>query len=162
MIIKHFFIFLTDLYKIRALIWQLTKRDFKSRYLGSYLGLLWAFIHPSVTIMVLWFVFQVGFKSRPVQNVPFILWLMSGIIPWFFFSEAFASASNSIVEYNYLVKKVVFRVSALPLVKILSATFIHLFFNCGHFDIFCFVWVFGRYLSFASYFIIFRRCFFYW
>lgn len=128
MIIKHFFLFLADLYKTRDLIWQLTKRDFKSRYLGSYLGLLWAFIHPGVTILVLWFVFEVGFKSKPVGDYPFILWLMTGMIPWFFFADAFASSSNSVIEYSYLVKKVVFRVSTLPIVKIISALFIHVFF----------------------------------
>jgi len=128
MIIKHFFLFITDLYKTRDLLWQLTKRDFKSRYLGSYLGLLWAFIHPSATILVLWFVFEVGFKSKPVNDCPFILWLMTGMIPWFFFADAFSSSSNSVVEYSYLVKKVVFRVSTLPIVKITTALFIHLFF----------------------------------
>ncbi|MFH1155449.1 MAG: ABC transporter permease [Pseudomonadota bacterium] len=106
----------------------MTKRDFKSKYLGSYLGLLWAFIHPMVTISVLWFVFEVGFKSKPVNDCPFILWLMTGMIPWFFFADAFASSSNCILEYSYLVKKVLFRVSTLPIVKILSAAFIHVFF----------------------------------
>ena len=125
---RHFLSFLIDLYRTRNLIWQLTKRDFKSRYLGSYLGLIWAFIHPMVTILVLWFVFDVGFKSKPVNDCPFILWLMTGMIPWFFFADAFSSSSNSIMEYSYLVKKVVFRVSILPIVKILTAVFIHLFF----------------------------------
>lgn len=128
MIIRHFFAFIANLYETKGLIWQLTKRDFKSRYLGSYLGLLWAFVHPMVTLLVLWFVFEVGFKSKPVNDCPFILWLMTGMIPWFFFADAFASSSNSIIEYSYLVKKVVFRISILPIVKLISAVFIHLFF----------------------------------
>ena len=128
MLIRNFFFFVVDLFVKRDLVIRLAKRDFKSRYLGSYLGLLWAFIHPSVTIAVFWFVFQVGFKSKPVNNYPFILWLMTGIIPWFFFSEALSGGSNSVVEYSYLVKKVLFRVSTLPIVKIISALVIHLFF----------------------------------
>ncbi len=126
--LKSFIFFLRDLYLNRALILQLTRREFKSRYLGSYLGLLWAFIQPLVTILILWFVFEVGFKSVPVLNFPFILWLLAGIVPWFFFAESLSSATYSVVENTFLVKKVVFRVSILPIVKICTALIIHLFF----------------------------------
>ena len=126
--IRAFFNFLFDLYRSRALILQLTNRDFKSRYLGSYLGLLWAFIQPTVTILIFWFVFQVGFKSAPVDNFPFLIWLVIGLTPWFFIADSISSATGSIVESSFLVKKVVFRVSMLPIVKILSALVIHVFF----------------------------------
>lgn len=126
--VKPFLYFLRDLYCSRALIWQLTARDFKSRYLGSYLGLFWAFVQPTVTILIFWFVFQVGFKAAPVDNFPFILWLITGIIPWFFISDCISTGTNSIVENSYLVKKVVFRVSMLPIVKMQSALIIHAFF----------------------------------
>lgn len=125
---KQFFTFLLDIIKSRKLIFELTKKDFQMKYLGSYLGILWAFVQPTITILIFWFVFEVGFKSMPVENVPFILWLMSGMIPWFFFSESVMNATNSIIDNSYLVKKVVFRVSVLPIIKILSALFIHLFF----------------------------------
>ncbi len=126
--LRHFAGFLADIYRNRALVLQLTTRDFKARYLGSYLGLLWAFIQPVVTIMIFWFVFDVGFKSAPVDNFPFILWLITGIVPWFFISECMAQGTGSVVESSYLVKKVVFRVSMLPVVKMLSALVVHLFF----------------------------------
>ena len=60
-----------DIFQNRKLLWQMTKRDFKQRYLGSYLGILWAFIQPAITVLIFWFVFQVGFKSMPVDNFPF-------------------------------------------------------------------------------------------
>ncbi|MGM1050160.1 MAG: ABC transporter permease [Bacillota bacterium] len=126
--VKHLYNFITDIYKNRRMIFSLAKKDFKSKYLGNYLGIIWAFIQPTFMILIYWFVFQVGFKSNPVENFPFVLWLISGIIPWFFFSDAMTSAMNSIVENSYLVKKVVFKVSALPLIKIIGALFIHLFF----------------------------------
>lgn len=126
--VRHFLIFLIDLYRTRGLVLQLTARDFNSRYLGSYLGLLWAFIQPVVTILIFWFVFEIGFKSTPVDDVPFILWLITGIIPWFFMSDSLASGTGSVVENSHLVKKIVFRVSMLPVVKLLSALVVHLFF----------------------------------
>lgn len=121
--------FLGDLYRNRELLVSLTKRDLKNRYLGSALGMVWAFLQPLVTILVVWFVFQVGFKAKPsAEGVPFSLWLVSAMVPWFFFSEAFASAANSILEQGNIVKKIVFRVSLLPIVKINSALTVHFFF----------------------------------
>ena len=119
---------LTSLLQMRTLLFDLAMRDFKSRYLGSSLGLLWAFIHPTCTILIMWFVFEQGFRSQPVEKVPFILWMMTGLIPWFYFSECWGSATNVIIEHAYLVRKVRFRVGILPLVKIISALIIHLFF----------------------------------
>jgi ABC-type polysaccharide/polyol phosphate export permease len=130
--IRHLLIvfwdFIITLIHSWRLILSLTRQDFRSKYLGSYLNFGWAFIQPGVTILILWFVFQVGFKSTPVDGVPFILWLMTGIIPWFFFSESLLNATNSILEYNYLVKKVVFRVSILPIIKIISSLLVHIVF----------------------------------
>lgn len=119
---------LREIIKNRVLLWQMTKRDFKQRYVGSFLGILWAFIQPTVTVLVFWFVFQVGFKSQPVDNFPFILWLVCGMIPWFFISDSLTGATNAIVDSSFLVKKVVFRVELLPMVKIMSAFMVHGFF----------------------------------
>jgi lipopolysaccharide transport system permease protein/teichoic acid transport system permease protein len=110
------------------LLYTLSKNDFKQKYLGSYLGIAWAFIQPSITVLIFWFVFQVGFKSQPVNDVPFILWLVAGMFPWFFFADSVANATNVVIENAYLVKKIVFKVSMLPLIKIASALVVHLFF----------------------------------
>lgn len=117
-----------DIYKDRAMFWALTKNDFRARFAGSYLGLFWAFVQPLITIGLYWFVFQVGLRSGNVSDHPFILYLISGLIPWFYFSEAWNGASNSLLEYNYLVKKVVFNVGVLPVLKVASAMFVHLVF----------------------------------
>lgn len=127
--IKSFFQFILDLWNSKYLLWNLTKKDLKQRYLGSYLGILWAFIQPTITVFIFWFVFQVGFKSMPVDNFPFILWLVCGMFPWFFFSEAWVSATEAISSNVFLVKKVVFRVDLLPVVQIMSALIINLFFT---------------------------------
>lgn len=112
----------------KKLIWNLAKNDFKQKYVSSYLGVVWGFIQPLITIVVYWFVFQVGFRSADVGNLPFIVWFVSGIIPWFFFSEALSSCTNVFIEYSYLVKKVVFRIETLPVIKIISTLFVHCFF----------------------------------
>ncbi|WP_294153890.1 ABC transporter permease [uncultured Selenomonas sp.] len=120
--------FIQDLYQQRALLWSLTKKDLRQRYLGSVLGILWAFIQPTISVLIFWFVFQVGFKSMPVAGFPFVLWLCCGMFPWFFFTDAWGSATNAIIANSFLVKKVVFRVSLLPIIQIMSALVVNLFF----------------------------------
>lgn len=117
-----------EVFENRVMILRLSKNDFKTRFAGSYLGIFWAFVQPVVTILVYWFVFEIGFRSSPVDNFPFVLWLTAGMVPWFFFSEAWFAGTNSLMEYSYLVKKVVFNISVIPIVKIIAALFIHVFF----------------------------------
>ncbi|SNB46619.1 ABC transporter permease [Geobacter sp. DSM 9736] len=126
--LKMFIAFVTELVSRRQIIVEMAKRDFRQKYLGSYLGMLWAFVHPTVYIAILWFVFSFVFKSQPVNNVPYVLWLATGIIPWFFFSDALSSATVSILENSFLVKKMAFSIGILPLVKLISTLIIHLFF----------------------------------
>lgn len=126
--VRAFLLFIAELGSRRDLILEMTRRDFRSKYLGSHLGMLWAFLQPAAYILILWFVFGYLFKSQPVKGVPFSLWLMTGMIPWFFFSDSLMAATGSILENSFLVKKVAFSMGILPMVKILSALVIHLFF----------------------------------
>lgn len=117
-----------ELWKNRSLIMNLAKNDFKTKYAGSYLGIVWAFVQPVITVLVYWFVFSVGFKAGEAADYPFVVYLVSGIVPWFFFSDALNGGTNALLEYSYLVKKVVFKISILPMVKVISALFVHVFF----------------------------------
>ncbi|MDO5150933.1 MAG: ABC transporter permease [Oscillospiraceae bacterium] len=106
---------------------QFSIDDFKNKYAGSFMGVTWAFIQPLMTIIIYWFIFQIGFKSQPVDNYPFILWLVSGLVSWFFISECITGVTSSLVEYSYLVKKVVFNINLLPLVRVLSCLLVQIF-----------------------------------
>ena len=52
-----------EIIKGRKMIYKLAKNDFRTKYAGSYLGIIWAFIQPVVTVLVYWFVFEVGFRA---------------------------------------------------------------------------------------------------
>lgn len=117
-----------DILKNFGLIYELAVSDFKSRYAASYLGAVWAFVQPVVTIVVYVVVFGYGFKSAPIKDFPFVLWLTAGMVPWLYFADAWGTATNSLKEYSYLVKKVVFEIKILPLVKICASLFVHIFF----------------------------------
>lgn len=122
-----------ELYDNRKLIWKFSRNDFKKRYAGSYLGIIWALVQPVVTVVMYWFVFEnfMGAKAQFLSSgasMPYVLFLAAGLCPWFYFSEAIMNGTTALLEYNYLVKKVVFKISILPIIKIIAATFIHLFF----------------------------------
>ena len=117
----------------RKLILQLARNDSKKKFAGSYLGVFWAFVQPVITVLLYWFVFEKGLHQRTTDlrsgiEVPFVLWLTGGLVPWFYFQESVTGGTGVLVEYDYLVKKVVFQIDVLPVVKLISALFTHLFF----------------------------------
>lgn len=143
----------------RKLIWDLSKADFKKRFVGSYFGVIWMFIQPLVTILIYAFLFgEYGFKSPPpVPGASYVIWMVPGIVPWFYFSEALNTGTNCLQEYHYLVKKVVFQVEMLPIIKMISCFMVHacflvimvgLYLVGGHFPII--TWVQVLYYSFAA------------
>ena len=136
-----------ELFHSRNLIKRLSINDFKKRYAGSYMGIVWALAQPVVTVVMYFIVFDVIFKQRAQAvsggiEMPYVLFLTAGLVPWFFFSEALMNGTTSLLEYNYLVKKVLFKISILPLVKIIAAMFIHVFFICVMMIIAC---IYGYY-----------------
>ena len=116
----------------RKLIKSLAKNDFKTKFAGSYLGTIWAFVQPVVTVFIYWLVFDKALGARASIRgelpLPYVLWLVAGIIPWFFFSDCISAGTNVLIEYSYLVKKVMFNIDILPVVKVFSSIFVHAFF----------------------------------
>ena len=97
------------LLKKRKLILDLSKADFRKRFVGSYFGIVWMFIQPMVTIAIYAFIFgEHGMKNAPpVPGVSYVIWLTPGIIPWFFFSEV---------------------LEMLPVIKLISCFMVHVCF----------------------------------
>ena len=123
---QNIYSFFSGLFKLRKMIWQLAQKDFTNKFLGSYLGIIWSFFQPIVSIAVLWVVFSLAFKTgNKDEGFPFILYLTAGMIPFSFFTDAMLNGTTSITSYDYLVKKVVFKVEALPLIRIISSLFVH-------------------------------------
>ena len=143
------FTLINDVWTNRTLIWKLAKNDFKKRYAGSYLGAIWAMVQPVVTVLMYYIVFDKIFQSRSEAMagdtpIPYVLFLTAGLVPWFYFSEALNHGTQALTEYSYLVKKVVFNISILPVIKVVAATFIHVFFVCVLLIVSC---VYGYYPS---------------
>lgn len=120
-------VYLKDLYKQRKILGELAINDCKAKFASSGLGMVWAFLQPLLTLLVFWVVFQAGFKTAPISNVEFIVWFAPAYLIWMFFSEGLLQVTNSLVEYNYLIKKVNFKVNIIPPIKIVSSAIVH----CG-------------------------------
>ena len=125
---KSVFTFLRLIYDRNRLITAMAAREVRAQYVGSSLGLLWTLIHPIVMISVFWFVFSIGFKARPLNDVPFVVWLTAGLAPWYLFSEIISGSTSIIIAHGHLVKKTIFPAQILPLVKIVSCLVRHGFF----------------------------------
>lgn len=123
------FSLIVEIIKNRKMIFDLAKSDFKKRFAGSFFGVVWMFVQPLATVLVYTLIFQVGFKSvPPIPNIPYVVWLITGLVPWFYFQDTLIQNTNCLYEYNYLVKKVVFNVELLPVIKMISCMFAHICF----------------------------------
>jgi lipopolysaccharide transport system permease protein len=120
--------FVRILLRNRSLIYQLVRRDFQMRYVGSMAGWLWGLIHPLVLLGVYTFVFvyAFGIKLPPeevTQNYP--LFLFAGMLPWMLFSESLQRSASALPEYSNLIKKSVFPAEVVPLTIFLSNLISH-------------------------------------
>lgn len=107
-----------ELWMYRELIRNLVIRDLQVRYKGSVLGYLWTQLAPLLLMLVFWFVFSAFFQADIAMFPVFIL---VGLLPWNFASEAVSGGTRSVIDNAPLVKKVFFPREVLPLVSVLSS-----------------------------------------
>jgi teichoic acid transport system permease protein len=115
---------LNEQFKNVHLIFRLAIYDIKGQYQLHYLGWLWQFLNPAFQIALYWFVFGFGIrKGSPVGDTPFLVWLLVGLIPWFFIGPSILQGSNSIYSRINLVSKMKFPVSILPTINLMTNSF---------------------------------------
>lgn len=110
----------------RKQIGKLAISDLKKTYRGSALGWSWAIIKPAVTIFVYWFAFSFGLrKGSDIAGYPFFLWMVAGIVPWFYMSEMLTQGTDCIKKNRFLVTKMKFPVSTIPTFTNISKFIVH-------------------------------------
>lgn len=110
------------------LLRRIIARDIRSRYKGSFLGLLWSLFNPLLMLMIYTFVFSVVFKARwgvhgDGSKLQFAIMLFAGLIVHSFFAESINRAATLITSNANFVLKVVFPLELLPAMAIGSALF---------------------------------------
>jgi lipopolysaccharide transport system permease protein len=96
-----------DLWSYRELFFFLAWRDILVRYKQTVIGILWALLRPLLTMMVLTVVFG-KWAKMPSEGVPYPILVFAAMLPWQFFANSFAGASNSLITNTNLISKVYF------------------------------------------------------
>ncbi|MDU4912110.1 ABC transporter permease [Clostridium baratii] len=98
-------------YRIR----RLAVYDFIAPLRDTYLGMIWIVLNPLLQISVYWIVFGMGIRNgRPVDGHPFLLWMLAGLIPWFYIGSAISGGALCIYNKSQMLTKMKFPSSIIP------------------------------------------------
>ena len=91
------------IFKHLDIAWSLAKRELKGRYRGSWLGFLWTLMDPLIMMAIFYFIFAVVFQ----RDYPhYLLYLMSGLLPYFFLNQGLLKATNCMTTYGPLIRQI--------------------------------------------------------
>lgn len=102
--------------QLLSLIWEMTSRELRGRYIGSAMGFFWSIIHPLITLAVWTFVFSYILKVRFTADGGagnFAFYLFCGMVPFLSFQETVQGCTTSITGHASLVKNLVFPSKAI-------------------------------------------------
>ncbi len=125
---KRFFSFFTDLWSSRYLIYQLTKRNVTVQYKKTKLGMFWSLAEPLAFMGILYLVFGIGLRGGRNMEIPFIVYLVSGMAVVNFFNQTMSKGAGAVRSHAFLLKKVNVRLSILPVITVLTGIIDHLIF----------------------------------
>jgi ABC-type polysaccharide/polyol phosphate export permease len=112
-------------YKGRTL--EMSVKELQKRYSGAALGAFWSLVKPLLFILVYWFAVSVGIRGGGnINDHPYALYLIGGIIPWFFISETLVLGGKSLRTNKHLITKMVYPISTIPTFSVLSQLYVHL------------------------------------
>lgn len=106
------------------------QRDYK----GSDLGWLWAFAQPIVYVLAFYLAISIGFKSaKDIDGIvtPYFIWLVSGLMAWFYMRDMFTGGPAIFSKYRQLIGKTAFPISTIPVAAALSKFWVHMIVMAG-------------------------------
>ncbi len=110
---------LRELFQYRDLFWFLVKRDIKTRYAQSVIGVGWAVIQPVFSMIIFTVVFG-NLAKVDSEGVPYAIFSFAALVPWTYFSGSLASASGSLITSKNLLTKVYFPRLVIPIAPVLA------------------------------------------
>lgn len=123
--LRAFATIVRDNWKWRRQIGRLALFELAKRSRGAVLSWLWLFARPLIFVFVFWFALDVGLRAGREMDPPFFLWLVVGLIPWFYMQDMLRTGSDVLHRYSYLVNRVKFPLSGIPTMYSLSTLIIH-------------------------------------
>jgi lipopolysaccharide transport system permease protein len=110
---------LKAVWRYRELLAFLVWRDVKVRYKQTALGVAWVVVQPLISMLVYSGIFG-ALLNVPTGGIPYPLFVLSGLLPWQYFSGSLTKASNSLVDNANLITKIYFPRLVIPLSAVLS------------------------------------------
>ena len=123
-----------NIYDYRELLKTNIKKDIRGKYKGSFLGVLWSFLNPLLQVVVYYIVFPYLMRGATIPN--YIVYLVTGIIPWTFFATVVTTGTTCIKTNQGIIKKVYFPREILVISQVLSGL-INFFISCIIVVLFC-------------------------
>lgn len=120
-----------EIFMYGDMVKSLVRRDLRGKYKGSVLGFLWTFINPLCQIIVYIVVFSLIVRTNLDK---FYVYVITGMIPWFFFDVSLRQGAGCVRYQGDMVKKIYFPREVLPIACVTS-NFVNM--------LFCFVIVFA-------------------
>lgn len=111
-----------ELWAYRELFYFFTWRDIKVKYKQTTLGFLWAILQP-LLMMTIFTLFFGRALNIPSQNIPYPVYVFSGLLMWNVFSTGLTNASNSMVSNASIIKKIYFPRLVIPVSSIIVSLF---------------------------------------
>ncbi len=109
----------SELLKYKELFYIFTWRDLKVRYKQTLLGVAWVIFQPLITAIIFTFFFG-RLAKIPSENLPYEVFVFTGLIFWTYFSSSVTSATNSFIENAEIIKKIYFPKEILPITSSLT------------------------------------------
>ena len=122
-----------DLRHYREFLKSNVKKDIRGKYKGSFLGVLWSFINPLLSVLVYAIVFPYIMRIK-VEN--YLIYLITGIIPWTFFTSSINLGLISVLSNADIIKKVYFPRIILPISTVTSCL-VNFLISCIIISLFC-------------------------
>lgn len=118
---------LSENWEWRRQIGNLALMDIRKTVRGAALGWVWLFVKPLMYIGVFWFALELGLRAGDsVGDCPYILWLVAGLVPWFFMQNMLGAGANVYKRYPFLVNRIRFPLSTISTFYVLSQFLINL------------------------------------
>ena len=119
--------FVLNLVQRRSLLFELVRRDFHQRFVGSAAGWLWGVVHPLLMLASWYFVFGICMKATVPKDAgteSYAFFLFVGNLPWLLFQETIVRSAASLLDHSNLITKTVFPSELIP-VSIFLSSLIH-------------------------------------
>lgn len=104
-------------------IYSIAKYELIAEMSESKLGLFWNFANPAIQVLTYWFLFGLVLNRKDVDGIPFLVWMLGGMIVWFLISPCITDGCNAIYKKSEVITKMKFPVSILPMTVILKKVF---------------------------------------